>query len=41
LPALIALSITTLACIALFVYPQPVYELATAVMENSRINYAD
>jgi multicomponent Na+:H+ antiporter subunit D len=41
LPALIALSITTVACVALFIYPQPVYELATAVMENSRINYAD
>ena len=33
LPSLIALSITTLCCVALFVYPQPLYELAAAILE--------
>ena len=31
LPSLIALSITTLGCLVLFVYPQPLYELAKAI----------
>lgn len=33
LPSLIALSITTLGCVTLFVYPQPIYELATAILK--------
>jgi len=32
LPALIALCITTMACVVLFVYPQPLYELATTIL---------
>jgi multicomponent Na+:H+ antiporter subunit D len=32
LPSLIALSITTLGCLVLFVYPQPLYELARAIL---------
>lgn len=32
LPSLIALCITTLGCLLLFVYPQPLYELATAIL---------
>lgn len=36
LPSLIALSITTLCCMALFVYPQPLFELATAILETNR-----
>ena len=32
LPSLIALCITTVGCVILFVYPQPLYELATAIM---------
>lgn len=32
LPSLIALSITTIGCVALFIYPQPVYELARAIL---------
>jgi len=31
LPSLIALCITTVGCVILFVYPQPLYELATAI----------
>jgi len=31
LPSLIAICITTLGCLILFVYPQPLYELATAI----------
>ncbi len=33
LASLIALSITAIGCLALFVYPQPLYELATAILE--------
>jgi multicomponent Na+:H+ antiporter subunit D len=32
LPSLIALSITTVGCLILFVYPQPLYELAKAIL---------
>ena len=32
LPSLIALSITTVGCLVLFVYPQPLYELAKAIL---------
>lgn len=35
LPSLIALCITTMGCIVLFVYPQPLYELATAILSTS------
>jgi len=31
LPSLIAICITTVGCVILFVYPQPLYELATAI----------
>lgn len=32
LPSLIAICITTVGCLILFVYPQPLYELATAIV---------
>jgi len=32
LPSLIALCITTLGCVVLFVYPQPLYDLAKAIL---------
>jgi len=32
LPSLIALCITTVGCVTLFVYPQPLYELAKAIL---------
>jgi multicomponent Na+:H+ antiporter subunit D len=32
LPSLIALSITTVGCVILFVYPQPLYDLARAIL---------
>jgi len=31
LPSLIAIAITTLGCLILFIYPQPLFELATAI----------
>jgi len=34
LPSLIAIIITTLACLTLFIYPQPLFELATAVLTS-------
>lgn len=34
LPSLIALCITTLGCVILFVYPQPLYELAKAILDT-------
>jgi len=34
LPSLIALSITTAGCVVLFFYPQPLYELAKAILET-------
>lgn len=35
LPSLIAIAITTAGCLVLFVYPQPLHELATAVLSFS------
>jgi len=32
LPSLIALCVTTVGCVILFVYPQPLYELAKAIL---------
>ncbi len=34
LPALIAISLTTLGCLLLFIYPQPLFDLATSVLTN-------
>jgi multicomponent Na+:H+ antiporter subunit D len=34
LPSLIAIIITTLGCLALFIFPQPLFELATAILTN-------
>ncbi len=34
LPSLIAISITTVGCLVLFVYPQPLFELASAILET-------
>ena len=36
LPSLIAITITTLGCLMLFVYPQPLFELATAVLNGRK-----
>jgi multicomponent Na+:H+ antiporter subunit D len=33
--SLIAIGITTAGCVVLFLYPQPLYELATAILETS------
>ncbi|MDP1932652.1 MAG: proton-conducting transporter membrane subunit [Gammaproteobacteria bacterium] len=33
LPSLLAISVTALMCVVLFVYPQPLYELASAILE--------
>ena len=38
LPSLIALSLTALGCIVLFVYPQPLYELATHFLEAAGLH---
>ena len=35
LPSLIALCITALCCVVLFLYPQPLYELSTAILAKS------
>ena len=35
LPSLIAIGITTLGCLILFVYPQPIFELASAILDSS------
>ncbi len=37
--SLIALSITTVCCVVLFFYPQPLFELATAILEMPGINH--
>lgn len=34
LPSLIAIGITTLGCLTLFIYPQPLFELATAILTS-------
>jgi multicomponent Na+:H+ antiporter subunit D len=39
LPSLIALCITTAGCVVLFIYPQPLYELAMAILETPEIAY--
>ncbi|MCU7939414.1 MAG: monovalent cation/H+ antiporter subunit D family protein [gamma proteobacterium symbiont of Bathyaustriella thionipta] len=39
LPSLIALSISTIGCVVLFVYPQPLYELARAILDISGLAY--
>ncbi len=39
LPSLIALCITTAACVVLFVYPQPLYELAKAILTTPGLTY--
>jgi len=36
LPSLIAIGIATLGCLALFIYPQALYELASAVLEHEK-----
>jgi multicomponent Na+:H+ antiporter subunit D len=33
-PSLIAIGITTLGCLILFIYPQPLFDLATAILAN-------
>ena len=38
--SVIALSITTLGCVILFVYPQPLYELATAILAAPGLTHA-
>lgn len=38
--SLVALCFTTLTCVAIFVYPQPIYELAAAILETSSSTYA-
>ena len=38
LPSLIALCITTVGCVILFVYPQPLFELAKAILTVQGIN---
>jgi multicomponent Na+:H+ antiporter subunit D len=40
LASLIAIGIATLGCLALFIYPQALYELAAAVLETREIIYA-
>ena len=37
LPSLIALCITTTGCVVLFVYPQPLFELAKAILETPEL----
>lgn len=39
LASLIALCVTTAGCVVLFVYPQPLYELASAVLETPGMNH--
>ncbi len=39
LPSLIALSITAIACVTLFIYPQPLYELAEAILKTTETFY--
>ncbi len=35
LPSLMALSLTAVACVILFIYPQPLYELASAILTTT------
>jgi len=39
LPCLIAIGITTLGCIALFIYPDPLYDLASSILQTSSVAY--
>ena len=39
LPSLIALCITTVGCLILFIYPQPLYELASAILETPGLSH--
>ncbi|WP_065187823.1 proton-conducting transporter transmembrane domain-containing protein [Shewanella woodyi] len=39
LPSLIALTITTLGCLTMFIYPQPFYELAKAILTVSGVSH--
>jgi len=39
LPSLIALCITSLGCVILFVYPQPLYELANAILTTPGLTH--
>ena len=39
LPCLIAIGITTLGCIALFIYPDPLYDLASSILQTSSAAY--
>jgi multicomponent Na+:H+ antiporter subunit D len=41
LPSLIALCVTTLGCVVLFVYPQPLYELAASIVDTPGIAYEE
>lgn len=36
LPSLIAIIVTTIGCLTLFIYPQPLFELATAVLTGGK-----
>lgn len=38
-PAVLALSVTALGCVALFFFTQPLFELASAFLEASGVNY--
>ncbi len=37
-PALVALCLTALGCVVLFIYPQPLYEMATRFLEAAGLN---
>ncbi|QLE86626.1 monovalent cation/H+ antiporter subunit D family protein [Shewanella sp. Scap07] len=39
LPSLIAITITTLGCLTMFIYPQPFYELAKAILTVSGVSH--
>jgi multicomponent Na+:H+ antiporter subunit D len=38
--SLIAIGVATLGCLILFIYPQPLYELAVSVLETRDVIYA-
>ncbi len=39
LPSLIAICITTVGCLVLFIYPQPLYELTSSILETTGISH--
>ncbi|PHR80698.1 MAG: cation:proton antiporter [Colwellia sp.] len=39
LASLIAIGIAALGCLILFIYPNPLYELATAILDTERVTY--